>query len=167
MAAYVLHLAIIAGIYIILAVSINLIIGYAGQVSLGHAAFYGIGAYASALVALNWHLPFPAAALFAMLVAGLCGLALGLPTLRLKEDYLAIVTLGFGVIVDLVFLNLDFTGGPDGLPGIPPPSFFWTELSGALALSGSGDRRRHLGPYPYLSSGGFLSRPGPPCHPGP
>jgi branched-chain amino acid transport system permease protein len=124
MAAYVLHLAIIAGIYIILTVSINLIIGYAGQVSLGHAAFYGIGAYASALVALNWHFPFPAAALAAMLVAGLCGLALGLPTLRLKEDYLAIVTLGFGVIVDLIFLNLDITGGPDGLPGIPSPSFF-------------------------------------------
>jgi branched-chain amino acid transport system permease protein len=105
-------------------VSINLIIGYAGQVSLGHAAFYGIGAYASALVALNWQFPFPAAALVAMLVAGVCGLALGLPTLRLKEDYLAIVTLGFGVIVDLVFLNLEITGGPDGLPGIPPPSFF-------------------------------------------
>jgi branched-chain amino acid transport system permease protein len=124
MVAYGLHLAILAGIYIILTISLNLIIGYAGQVSLGHAAFYGIGAYASALVSLNWHLPFLAAALAAMAVAGLCGLALGLPTLRLKEDYLAIVTLGFGVIVDLVFLNLDLTGGPDGLPGIPPPSFF-------------------------------------------
>ncbi|MCK9376889.1 MAG: branched-chain amino acid ABC transporter permease [Syntrophobacterales bacterium] len=123
MAAYALHLAILAGIYIILTVSINLIVGYAGQVSLGHAAFYGIGAYASALVSLHWHLPWPAAALAALLAAGLCGLALGLPTLRLKEDYLAIVTLGFGVIVDLVFLNLDITGGPDGLPGIPPPSF--------------------------------------------
>jgi branched-chain amino acid transport system permease protein len=124
MAAYLLHLAILAGIYIILTLSINLIIGYAGQVSLGHAAFYGIGAYASALVALNWHFPFPLAALSAMVVAGVCGLGLGLPTLRLKEDYLAIVTLGFGVIVDLVFLNLEITGGPDGLPGIPSPSFF-------------------------------------------
>jgi len=123
MAAYVLHLAILAGIYIILTLSLNLIIGYAGQVSLGHAAFYGIGAYASALVSLHWHFPFPAAVLAAILGAGLCGFALGLPTLRLKEDYLAIVTLGFGVIVDLVFLNLDITGGPDGLPGIPPPSF--------------------------------------------
>ena len=124
MVAYLLHLAILAGIYIILTVSINLIIGYAGQVSLGHAAFYGIGAYTSALVALNWHFPFPLAALSAVLVAGACGLGLGLPTLRLKEDYLAIVTLGFGVIVDLVFLNLEITGGPDGLPGIPSPSFF-------------------------------------------
>src|SRR5512141_1849972 len=124
MTAYLLHLAVLAGIYIILTISLNLIIGYAGQVSLGHAAFYGIGAYASALVALNWHFPFPAAALTAMLVAGLCGLALGLPTLRLKEDYLAIVTLGFGVIMDLVFLNLEITGGPDGLPGIPSPALF-------------------------------------------
>lgn len=124
MAAYLLHLAILAGIYIILTVSLNLIIGYAGQVSLGHAAFYGLGAYASALVALNWHFTFAAAAVAAMLVAGGFGLALGLPTLRLKEDYLAVVTLGFGVIVDLVFLNLSITGGPDGLPGIPVPRFF-------------------------------------------
>jgi branched-chain amino acid transport system permease protein len=124
MGAYVLHLAILAGIYIILTISLNLIIGYAGQVSLGHAAFYGIGGYTSALVSLHLHLSFPVASLAAMVVAGLCGLALGLPTLRLKEDYLAIVTLGFGVIVDLVFLNLDITGGPDGLPGIPTPAFW-------------------------------------------
>jgi branched-chain amino acid transport system permease protein len=144
MTAYLLHLAILAGIYIILSVSINLIIGYAGQVSLGHAAFYGIGAYASALTALNWHFPFPAAALAAMLVAGSCGLALGLPTLRLKEDYLAVVTLGFGVIVEMVFLNLEFTGGPDGLAGIPapgfggisfrPPAFFLILVIAAVAL---------------------------------
>ena len=124
MAAYLMHLAILAGIYIILTVSLNLIIGYAGQVSLGHAAFYGIGAYASALSALNLHFPFPAAAVSGMLVAGGCGLALGLPTLRLKEDYLAVVTLGFGVILGLVFLNLEITGGPDGLAGIPSPNFF-------------------------------------------
>jgi branched-chain amino acid transport system permease protein len=123
MAAYLLHLAIIGGIYIILAISLNLIVGYAGQVSLGHAAFYGIGAYISALTSLLWHFPFPLAALSAILFTGVCGLLLGLPTLRLKEDYLAIVTLGFGVIVDMVFLNLEITGGPDGLPGIPSPSF--------------------------------------------
>lgn len=124
MTAYLLHLAVLAGIYIILTVSLNLIIGYAGQVSLGHAAFYGIGAYASALVALHWHFPFPLAAMCAMLTAGASGMALGLPTLRLKEDYLAIVTLGFGVIMDLIFLNLEITGGPDGLAGIPSPALF-------------------------------------------
>ncbi|MDI6852375.1 MAG: branched-chain amino acid ABC transporter permease [Deltaproteobacteria bacterium] len=124
MTAYILHLAIMAGIYIILTISLNLIIGYAGQVSLGHAAFYGIGAYVSTLAALNWGLPFPVALVLAILLAGACGLALGLPTLRLKEDYLAIVTLGFGVIVDLILLNLDITGGPDGIGGIPAPVFF-------------------------------------------
>ena len=121
MAAYILHLAILAGIYIILAVSLNLIIGYAGQVSLGHAAFYGIGAYVSTLAALNWHFPYPLALLATMLLTGVCGLALGLPTLRLKEDYLAIVTLGFGVIIDLAMRNLEITGGPDGIVGIPSP----------------------------------------------
>ncbi len=121
MTAYFLHLAILAGIYIILALSLNLIIGYAGQVSLGHAAFYGIGAYASTLTALNWHFPFPLAVLAAMLFTGACGLALGLPTLRLKEDYLAIVTLGFGVVIDIVMRNLEITGGPDGIVGIPSP----------------------------------------------
>ncbi|MDD2903135.1 MAG: branched-chain amino acid ABC transporter permease [Syntrophales bacterium] len=121
MSAYFLHLAILGGIYIILAISLNLIIGYAGQVSLGHAAFFGIGAYISALTSLYWGFPFLLAALSAILFSGVCGLLLGLPTLRLKEDYLAIVTLGFGVIVDLVFLNLEITGGPDGLAGIPSP----------------------------------------------
>jgi branched-chain amino acid transport system permease protein len=121
MTAFILHLAILAGIYIILALSLNLIIGYAGQVSLGHAAFYGIGAYASTLTALNWHFPFPLAVLAAMLFTGACGLALGLPTLRLKEDYLAIVTLGFGVVIDIVMRNLEITGGPDGIVGIPSP----------------------------------------------
>lgn len=121
MAAYVLHLAILAGIYIILAVSLNLIIGYAGQVSLGHAAFYGVGAYVSALLSLHLSAPFPVCLLLAGLAAGALGLGLGLPTLRLKEDYLAIVTLGFGVIVDIILLNLEVTGGPDGLVGIPAP----------------------------------------------
>jgi branched-chain amino acid transport system permease protein len=125
MTAYLLHLAIMAGIYIILTISLNLIIGYAGQVSLGHAAFYGIGAYASTLTSLSWGLSFPLAMLAAVLLAGAFGLALGLPTLRLKEDYLAIVTLGFGVIVDLMLLNMDsVTGGPDGIVGIPAPAFF-------------------------------------------
>jgi branched-chain amino acid transport system permease protein len=123
MTEYLFHIAIISGFFIILAVSLNLIIGYCGQVSLGHAAFYGLGAYASALVSLHWHLPFYLAIVVAILVAALFGLGLGIPTLRLKDDYLAIVTLGFGIIIDLVLLNLDITGGPDGLARIPPPSF--------------------------------------------
>jgi branched-chain amino acid transport system permease protein len=130
MTAYILHLAIMAGIYIILTISLNLIVGYAGQVSLGHAAFYGIGAYTSTLASLSWGLPFPLALLGAIILSGVCGLALGLPTLRLKEDYLAIVTLGFGVIVDLVLLNLEITGGPDGIVGIPAPVLFGVNFRG-------------------------------------
>ena len=109
----------------------------------------GIGAYASALAALNWHFPFPLAALSAMLVAGGCGMALGLPTLRLKEDYLAIVTLGFGVIMDLVFLNLEITGGPDGLPGIPSPTLFGLSFRSCRPLSA--DRGRGRGPGPAVT----------------
>jgi branched-chain amino acid transport system permease protein len=121
MTEYLLHIAIISGFFIILTLSLNLIIGYCGQVSLGHAAFYGLGAYASALATIHWHVPFLLALLLAALVGALFGLALGIPTLRVKDDYLAIVTLGFGVIIDLVLLNLDITGGPDGLARIPPP----------------------------------------------
>ena len=124
MTEYILHIAIVSGFFIILSLSLNLIIGYCGQVSLGHAAFYGLGAYASALASIHWHLPFLLALLFAALVGAFSGLALGIPTLRVKDDYLAIVTLGFGVIIDLVLLNLDITGGPDGLARIPSPQFW-------------------------------------------
>lgn len=121
MTEYLLHIAIVGGFYIILTLSLNLIIGYCGQVSLGHAAFYGLGAYTSALAAIHWQWPFFLTLPLAGLVAALFGLGLGIPTLRLKDDYLAIVTLGFGVIVDLVLLNLEITGGPDGLARIPMP----------------------------------------------
>ena len=124
MTEYILHIAIVSGFFIILALSLNLIIGYCGQVSLGHAAFYGLGAYASALTSIHWHLPFLLALLIAALVGAFFGFTLGIPTLRVKDDYLAIVTLGFGVIIDLVLLNLDITGGPDGLARIPSPQFW-------------------------------------------
>ncbi|MBM4288685.1 MAG: branched-chain amino acid ABC transporter permease [Deltaproteobacteria bacterium] len=124
MTEYFLHLAIISSFYIILALSLNLIIGYCGQVSLGHAAFYGIGAYTSALITIHWGAPFLLGLVLAVLVAALFGLGLGIPTLRIRDDYLAIVTLGFGIIVDLVLLNLEVTGGPDGLTRIPPPDLF-------------------------------------------
>jgi branched-chain amino acid transport system permease protein len=131
-AAYILHLAILAGIFVILTLSLNLIIGYAGQISLGHAAFFGIGAYASTLTAMSWNFPYLLSVLAAMLVSGLCGLGLGLPTLRLKEDYLAIVTLGFGVIIDLVIRNLEITGGPDGIVGVPSPVILGLSFRDAL-----------------------------------
>jgi len=159
MIAYLLHLAILAGIFIILTISLNLIIGYAGQVSLGHAAFYGIGAYVSTLVTIHWYFPFPLAVLAAMLGSGACGLALGLPTLRLKEDYLAIVTLGFGVIIDLVMRNLEITGGPDGIVGIPSPEILGVSFRSSaqyLFLVGLGVAFTLL--FAYLLVGSYHGR---------
>ncbi len=120
---YVLHVAILSGIYVVLTLSLNLITGFCGQFSLGHAGFYGIGAYTAALLAVHWDCPFllnlPAAAA----TAGLAGFLIGLPTLRLGGIYLAMATLGFGEIIHLVLLNwLALTRGPLGIPAIPGPA---------------------------------------------
>lgn len=119
---YFLHMLILVGVYIILALSLNLIVGYTGQLSLGHAAFYGIGAYASALLAMELKFSFIPTLLFAGISAAFIGFVLGVPSLRLRGPYFAIATLGFGEITRYVFLNwVDFTGGPMGLRGIPHP----------------------------------------------
>lgn len=127
MSSYLFHVFIMMGIYAILALSLNIIVGFAGLVSLGHAAFFGIGAYVSGLLMIRG-LGFPAAFCLAGCVSMIVGLCLALPSLRVKDDYLAIVTLGFGVIIGLVFMNLEITGGPDGLVGIPPVSLFGKQL---------------------------------------
>ena len=122
--AYVDHLLILICIYIILAVSLNLIVGFTGILNLGHAAFFGIGAYTSALLVLAGA-PFIIGVLAAFLIAGLCGLLIGIPSLRLRGDYLAIATLGFGEIIRSIIKNwTSLTRGPLGIPGIPKPSFF-------------------------------------------
>lgn len=118
------------GINIILAVSLNLVTGFLGQLVLGHAGFMSVGAYAAALFTLHSGLPqavaFPLALLVGMLAAALVGFLIGIPALRMKGDYLAIITLGFGEIIRVVVLALDFTGGARGLRGIPNlTSFTW------------------------------------------
>ncbi|GAB6154292.1 branched-chain amino acid ABC transporter permease [Desulfosporosinus burensis] len=119
---YLMHVLITIGLYVVLSLSLNLVAGFTGQLSIGHAAFYGIGAYVTALLMLNYNVPYWATIPISGLITALFGLLLGLPTLRLQGDYLAIVTLGFGEIVRLVFLNWDnVTRGPMGLPGIPSP----------------------------------------------
>lgn len=119
---YFLHILITIGIYIILTLSLNLITGYTGQFSMGHAAFYGIGAYIAALAMLKGGMSFWLAMVLSAVLTAFCGLFLGLPALRLQGDYLGIVTLGFGEIVRLIFVNwVDVTRGPMGLPGIPSP----------------------------------------------
>lgn len=120
---YLLHLLILIGIYLILAVSLNLVAGYAGLLSIAHAAFFGVGAYVSALMALHLHTSFWLNLPIAMLLSGLLGLALALPSLRVRDDYLVIATFAFQVIVFSILNNwVTLTGGPMGLPGIPAPT---------------------------------------------
>ena len=127
---YILRIVIMIGVYAILSLSLGLVTGYAGQVSLGHAAFYAIGAYVSALVSVRYGLSFFITAPIAAIAAAICGFLLGLPTLRLSGTYLAITTLGFCEVVRMVLLNWQsVTNGPLGISRIPKPSFFGIDLT--------------------------------------
>lgn len=110
---------ILIGINIILAVSLNLINGFTGQFSIGHAGFMAVGAYLSAVLTVKFQLPFIVAILGGALAAGVLGFAIGLPTLRLNGDYLAIATLGLGEIIRICILNIQYIGGASGFMGIP------------------------------------------------
>ncbi len=119
---YVLFIATIGGIYGMLALSLNLIWGGAGMVNLGLAGFFAVGAYASALVTTQAHAAIPVGWILALLAGGAAGLIVTLSTTRLREDYLAIVTLGFAEVVRLVASNeIWLTKGTDGISGIPGP----------------------------------------------
>mgnify|MGYP000902311368 FL=1 len=109
---------IFAGLNIILAASLNLINGYTGQFSLGHAGFMAVGAYVGVVLTTNFQMPFPVALLAGGVTAGLLGALIGLPTLRLRGDYLAIATLGLGEIVRIVIINVPYVGGAAGFKGI-------------------------------------------------
>lgn len=118
--------------FVILATSLNLINGITGQFSLGHAGFVAIGAYFSAIVTTRMSLPFPTFIIFIIallvggLVAAIAGFLIGLPTLRLKGDYLAIATLGFGEIIRVLLLNWNYVGSASGMWGIPKyVNFLW------------------------------------------
>ena len=110
---------IFAGINIILAASLNLINGYTGQFSLGHAGFMAVGAYVGVVLTTNFQMAFPVAILAGGVTAGLLGALIGLPTLRLRGDYLAIATLCLGEIVRIVIINVPYVGGAAGFKGIP------------------------------------------------
>jgi branched-chain amino acid transport system permease protein len=122
---YLIVLATTVLIYVVLGWGLNVVVGLAGLLDLGYVAFYAVGAYTFALLAHNLDLTFWEALPFAGLVAALFGIVLGFPVLRLRGDYLAIVTLGFGEIIRIVLLNWwQVTGGPNGISQIPRPSFF-------------------------------------------
>jgi branched-chain amino acid transport system permease protein len=120
---YYTHMLSLAGIYVIVAQGLNLLVGYAGQPSLGHAGFYAIGAYTGALLATKIGLSFWSAFPLSMAVAAMSGLIIALPTLKLEGPYLAMVTIAFGIIVDSVAIEWsDVTGGTQGVLNIPRPA---------------------------------------------
>lgn len=127
---YFENLIILGSIFSVLSVSLNLTMGYTGLFNLGHAAFFAIGAYVSALLALGLGWPFWLCLVAAALFAAAFGFLLGFPTLKLRGDYLALGTLGFAFIVEAVLKNwTELTRGPLGLPGIPRPELFGAPLS--------------------------------------
>jgi len=122
---YHVQVLVFIGIYVILTLSLNLLNGYVGLLSIGHAAFYAVGAYASAKLTIELHLPWLAALAGSGAIAGLFGYVIAKPTLRLSGIYLTLVTLGFNMILFLVLQNwMGFTNGPLGIMDIPPPSLF-------------------------------------------
>ena len=122
---YAIDLATTVLIYVMLGWGLNIVVGLAGLLDLGYVAFYAIGAYSFGMLASNFGLGFWACLPVAGALAAMAGILLGFPVLRLRGDYLAIVTLGFGEIIRIVLLNwAHVTGGPNGIGGIPRPSFF-------------------------------------------
>jgi len=127
---YILDVSIMVLTYIMLGWGLNIVVGLAGLLDLGYVAFYAVGAYSYALLATHFDLSFWVALPLAGLLAGLWGIILGFPVLRLRGDYLAIVTLAFGEIIRIVLINwYSLTNGPDGISRIPRPTFFGLELT--------------------------------------
>ncbi len=118
--SFLLNVLVFIGINTMLALGLNLLLGFAGQISLGHAAFFGLGAYISGVLTANHAFNPWLAIVIAALVVGVLAFVIGFPILKLKGHYLAMATLGFGIIIYIVFNEtVNITGGPSGLPGIP------------------------------------------------
>ena len=127
---YILDLGILVLTYVMLGWGLNVVVGLAGLLDLGYVAFYAVGAYSYALLATTFDLSFWVCLPLAGILAAFWGVLLGFPVLRLRGDYLAIVTLAFGEIIRLILLNWQHvTGGPNGITGIPRPSFFGIPLT--------------------------------------
>jgi len=126
---YLITILITILIYAMLAHSLNIITGHAGQISLGHAAFFGIGAYTSAMLYTEAGFPFWISVPLAAGVAGTVGALLGIPCLRVRDDFLAITTMGINFVVEAIFLYIPFFGGAMGIGGINLPKWFGREMT--------------------------------------
>jgi branched-chain amino acid transport system permease protein len=127
---YVLFLLNVIALNSVVVLGLNVLIGAAGQISLGHAAFYGMGAYISAIASTTWHWPLAAALVFAVAAVAVTSFLVAIPTLRLEGHYLVMATLGFNIIVTILIIQLEpVTGGPSGFPGIPCISLGTWELN--------------------------------------
>ncbi|MGK5553946.1 branched-chain amino acid ABC transporter permease [Actinomadura kijaniata] len=129
---YALNVMTSAAIFVMLAVGLNIVVGYCGLLDLGYAAFFAVGAYTSGVLATRLDVPLLATLPAVLAVTVVAGVVIGAPTLRLRSDYLAIVTLGFGEIIRIVATNLTVTGGPSGIYGIP--GLFGDATSGAAVF---------------------------------
>jgi len=128
---YILRIMKQIGIFVIAALGLNLILGFTGQFTMGHAAFMSIGAYGSAIMTKNFNMPFPISLIVGVVLAAVLSAIIGYPILRLKGDYLAICTLGFGEIVKVVIQNVDYVGGARGISAIPTKTSFAMVFFGA------------------------------------
>ncbi|MGN6303640.1 MAG: branched-chain amino acid ABC transporter permease [Mesorhizobium sp.] len=126
--AYVLEVGTNVLLYVVLCLGLNVVVGYAGLLDLGYAAFFAVGAYTTGILTAEFGFNFWLTIPIAMVAACIAGIIIGTPTLRLRSDYLAIVTLGFGEIVRIIARNLDITGGASGLIGIERPEIFGFRL---------------------------------------
>ncbi len=132
---YILHIIILSCVYACLTLSLNLVIGWSGQFSLGHVTFYGMGAYVTTLLVMNVGINFFIALVISAAFVGGFSALLCIPTLKLKGDYIAVVTLGFGEVFRLFVTNaVDITRGSMGIPAIPSPTIFGLEIDGKVAF---------------------------------
>ncbi len=132
---YILHLAILIAIYTILSQSLSIVAGYSGQLSLAHAGFYGIGAYTSALLSVNYGLPVIVTLPLAMLLSGIIAYIVSKIAVKTVDDYYIIITLGIQVVIFSILNNWqEVTRGPLGIPGIPSISFFGFSLDSKISF---------------------------------
>ncbi|UOF91140.1 branched-chain amino acid ABC transporter permease [Fodinisporobacter ferrooxydans] len=126
---YQVHILDLVVLYMILAIGLDLTMGYCGQMNLAHAAFYAVGAYTSAILTTRFHFTFWEALPISIVFSTACGILIGLPSLKVRSHYLAIATLGLAIAINDMLVNLNgLTGGPTGITGIPKPHVFGVAL---------------------------------------